>query len=136
MRAALKCAAEAARLPCLVERVAPAYLYDMNTLLAAVAACALAAVPLAAAADTSPLVNRVIVDQALQQQMQNQLNTQQTQLQTQQDITRANLQGQMQQQQIQMQYLLLQQQIELLKIQQRARLHAQSSRSHHRHHGH
>jgi len=103
----------------------------MKALLWAVAACALTAVPLTALADTSPLVNRVIVDQALQQQMQNQLNTQQTQLQTQQDLMRANLQGQMQQQQIRMQYLFLQQQIELLKIQERAHPHARS----HRHRG-
>ncbi|HET6896619.1 MAG TPA: hypothetical protein VFH72_14640 [Candidatus Baltobacteraceae bacterium] len=95
----------------------------MKTLLAGMLAAAFAALPLAASADTSPLVNRVIVDQALQQQMQNQLNTQQTQLQTQRDLTRANLQSQMQQQQLQMQYLLLQQQIELLKIQQRATAH-------------
>jgi vacuolar-type H+-ATPase catalytic subunit A/Vma1 len=106
----------------------------MKTLLAALLAGACAALPLTASADTSPLVNRVIVDQALQQQMQNQLNTQQTQLQTQRDLMRANLQSQMQQQQLQMQYLLLQQQIELLKIQQRARAH--SSVSHRRHHGH
>ena len=64
-----------------------------------------------AAADTS---------QALQQQMQNQLNVQQIQLQTQQDLMRANLQTQLQQQNMQMQYILLEQRLELLKIQERA----------------
>ncbi len=92
----------------------------MKTLLAALLAGAFAALPLAASADTDPVINRLIVDHALQQQMQNQLSTRQTQLQTQQDLMRANLQNQMLQQNLQMQYLLLQQQLELLKLEQRA----------------
>lgn len=103
----------------------------MKYVVAAILAGAFGIAPLTALADTSPLVNRVIVDQALQQQMQNQLNVQQMQLQTQQDLTRTNLQAQMQQQSLQMQFLLLQQQMELLKIQQPA--HRRSSFSHHRH---
>jgi hypothetical protein len=103
----------------------------MKTLLAAVLFCAIAALPLAAPADTSPLANRIIVNQALQQQMQNQLNTQQTQLQTQQDITRANLQNQLQQENLQLQYNLLQTQLELLRLQQHT--HMRSAVSHPRH---
>jgi hypothetical protein len=79
------------------------------------------ALPLAASADTSPLVNRVIVQQALQQQMQNQLNTQTVQLQAQQDLARATVQAQLQQELLQLQYLQLQQQLNLMNIQLRAR---------------
>jgi hypothetical protein len=88
--------------------------------LVAIFACFAFLAPLAARADTSPLVNRVIVQQALQQQLQNQLNTQATQLQAQQDLSRATLQAQMQQDLLQLQYLELQQQLNLMKIQTRA----------------
>lgn len=98
---------------------------------AALALALLAFLPSGVAlADTSPLVNRVIVNQALQQQMQNQLNTQQIQLQSQQDITRASLQTELQQQSLQLQYLLLQQQLELLRIERRAHMHVHSPGSH------
>lgn len=99
----------------------------------AVAAAAMLALPLSAHADTSPLVNRVIVNQALQQQMQNQLDTQQTQLQIQQDQMRSNLQSQLQQNAATLQYLLLQQQLRLLDLQQRS--HKHSSVSHKSRHG-
>lgn len=97
---------------------------------AALAAASMLALPLAASADTSPLVNRVIVSQALQQQMQNQLNTQQTQLQSQREALRANLQSQLQQNTATLQYILLEQQLELLKLPQRARAHSQRGRHH------
>lgn len=100
----------------------------MKKYAAALAAAALLALPLSASADTSPLVNRVIVNQALQQQMQNQLDAQQAQLRAQQEQMRANLQSQMQQNAMTLQYLLLQQQLELLKLQQRAHKHASASR--------
>lgn len=86
--------------------------------------CAAVALPLTAAADTHSSVNRVIVQQSLQQQMQNRLDVQQTQLQTQQDAMRASVQLQTQQQILQLQYLLLQQQL---------RLSAPSSKSHKTH---
>ncbi len=76
--------------------------------------------PVAVRADVSPRVNRVIVTQALQQQMQNQLNTQAVRLESQQNLSRANLQAQMQQQLLQTQYLELQQQLNLMKIEMRA----------------
>jgi hypothetical protein len=41
----------------------------MKTLVAAVLAAAFAALPFAASAQTSPLYNRIVVNQALQQQM-------------------------------------------------------------------
>lgn len=97
----------------------------MRTVLALALLAALSST--AAYADTGPLVNRVIVNQALEQQLQNQLNVQQIQLQTQQDLMRANLQTQLQQQSMQLQYILLEQQLELLKIQQRT--HACVNRS-------
>jgi hypothetical protein len=101
------------------------------TKLAPFAALTVAAIalPSLSRADTSPLVNRVIVQQALQQQMQTQLNTQAVQLQTQQDVTRAAIQGDLQQQILQLQYLELQQQLNLMKLQVHARaLH--SSKKH------
>ena len=90
----------------------------------AVLLCAAALFPVQTLADTHPAVNRVIVQQSLQNQMQNQLNTQQTQLQTQQDAARASIQYQTQQQMLQLQYLLLQQQLEVMHL--RLRAHAQS----------
>jgi opacity protein-like surface antigen len=102
----------------------------MKSIAVAVASLAFLA-PLAAQADTSPLVNRVIVQQALQQQMQNQLNLQASQLQAQQDFTRAALQAQMQQEILQLQYLQLQQQLNLVRIQTRSlSSHARKSRHH------
>ena len=92
------------------------------------AAAAFLALPLSAYADTSPLVNRVIVNQALQQQMQNQLDTQQAQLQAQQEQMRANLQSQLQQNTMTLQCLLLQQQLDLLKLQQRSHKHTSAAR--------
>jgi ABC-type transport system involved in Fe-S cluster assembly fused permease/ATPase subunit len=100
----------------------------MKAILAFALAAAICAVPLSVRADTSTLVNRVIVNQALQQQMQNQLNVQQIRLQSQQDLTRANLQGELQAQSAQLQYILLEQQLQLLQLRQRARVH--SSHSH------
>jgi hypothetical protein len=105
----------------------------MKKMLAAILAIVAMALPAVASADTSPLVNRVIVNDALQQQMQNQLNIQQTQLQTQRDISRASLQSQMQQLNLQMQYLLLQQQLDLLRIEQRAHAASTRARRHHKH---
>lgn len=90
----------------------------MKTIVAAAFAGVLALSPLAVRADTSPFMNRVIVNDALQQQMQNRLNIQQTTLQTQQDLTRLRLQSQLQQQQNDLQYLLLQQQLQLLRLEQ------------------
>ena len=100
----------------------------MNKYAAMLAAAAFLALPLSAYADTSPLVNRVIVNQALQQQMQNQLDTQQAQLQTQQEQMRANLQSQLQQNTMTLQCLLLQQQLDLLKLQQRSHKHTSAAR--------
>jgi hypothetical protein len=105
----------------------------MKAILAFALAAAVCALPLSARADTSTLVNRVIVSQALQQQMQNQLNAQQIRLQSAQDLTRANLQGQLQTQNAQIQYILLEQQLQLLQIEQRERAH--SSHSHKTHRG-
>ncbi|HLI96373.1 MAG TPA: hypothetical protein VKT72_09840 [Candidatus Baltobacteraceae bacterium] len=108
----------------------------MKKYAAALIAFALAALPLATQADPSMRVNRVIVSNALQQQLQNQLNVQQTQLQLRQNLQQLNLQTQMQQNSSTMQYLLLQQQIYLLRleqIQERALQH--SSHSHKAHHG-
>jgi hypothetical protein len=102
----------------------------MKKYAAALVAAALALLPLAAPADTSPLVNRVIVSNALQQQLQNQLNVQQSQLQLQQYNLRLNLQNQMQLNGSTMQYLLLQQQLYLLRleqIQERALRHSSGS---------
>lgn len=76
--------------------------------------------PLAARADTSSLMNRVIVQQSLQQQMQNQLNTQAQELRGQQNISNANLQSQMMRENFQMRQLQLQQQINLLQLQHEA----------------
>ncbi len=103
-----------------------------------IALCALALscalMPLAAGADTSPLVNRVIVQQALQQQLQNQLNTQAVQLQAQQELSRATVQSGLEQQMQQLQYLELQQQLNLIRLQDSA---VRSSHSHKiRHHSH
>lgn len=105
----------------------------MKKYAAALAAAAILALPLTARADTSPAVNRVILNQALQQQMQNQINTQQTQLETQQNQLRANVQSQMQQNNAALQYILLEQQLELIKIEQRAHTHSSSSHKTHRH---
>jgi hypothetical protein len=104
----------------------------MKSIVAAVLLCALSMLPLMASADTSTPVNRVIVNQALQDQLQNQLNVQQAQLQTRQALLRAGLQNDVLQQQIELRYLLLQQQLELIKLEQREQL--RSSRSHHQHH--
>lgn len=98
----------------------------MKILLPAALALLAFAAPVVASADTSPLVNRVIVNQTLQQQLQNQLNLQANQLQNAQDLTRANLQLQLQNQQQLMQFLELQQEINLLNARQRA----VSSKSH------
>jgi hypothetical protein len=103
----------------------------MKTYAAALAVFALAALPFCASADTSPLVNRVIVSNALQQQLQNQLNVQQLNLQQQQELLHSNLQNQMQQNAASMQYLLLQQQLFLLRLEQiQERALQRSSRSH------
>lgn len=78
--------------------------------------CAAAALPFPAVADTHPFVNRVIVQQALQNQMQNRLDVQQMQLQAQQDAVRASILSQTQQQILQLQYLLLQQQLQMMQL--------------------
>ncbi len=82
--------------------------------------CGALLAPLAASAQTSPLINQIQVQNALQQQMQNQLNTQAMQLQQQQNTSSSALQSQLQQQQLQLQYQELQQQLNLQRIQQRA----------------
>jgi hypothetical protein len=105
----------------------------MKIVLSTALAVSAAVLPLAASADTSPLVNRVIVQQGLQQQMQNQLNVQSSQLQAEQDLSRANLQAQLQQQMLELQNLQLQQQINLIKLQQRARSSKFHKAPHHSH---
>lgn len=99
----------------------------MKSLVAA-ALFAAALSPAAALSDTHPFVNRIIVQQALQQQMQTQLQAQQTQLQTQQDAARANVQTQLLKESAQAQYLLLQQQLLLQQL--RLRGAQASSHSH------
>jgi len=96
----------------------------MKKYAAAAVICAFSVLPLHAGADPSTLVNRVIVNQALQQQLQNQLNAQQAQLEAQQAQQRLALQTQMLTQRFTLQNIMLEQQLELLKLQQRALGHA------------
>jgi hypothetical protein len=72
-------------------------------------------------ADTDPLINRIIVQQSLQHQMQSQLNVQARQLQNQQNLSRADLQNQLVHENLQMQYLQLQQQLNLIRLQQQVK---------------
>lgn len=82
---------------------------------------AAAALPVCANADTSSAANRVIVQQALQAQMQAQLQTRQTQLQAQQDLVRLQLQTQLQLQRLQIQQLLIEQELQALQRTRAAR---------------
>ena len=84
----------------------------------------------AASADTSPVVNRVIIQQSVQQQMNNQLQTESLQLQMQQQQSQATLAQQMQQQFVLQQLQMQQNQMTLIEL--RALLNARSSKSHKR----
>jgi uncharacterized membrane protein len=73
--------------------------------------------PLIANAQTSPLANRIIVQQAVQNQLQNQLNAQTRQLQGEQNISNANLQMQLLRETTLTQSSQIQQQLNLMNLQ-------------------
>ena len=87
-------------------------------------ACAFAASTVPALADP-PCVNTFIVQQAVQQQMNNQLQTEAMNLQTAQQQTQGSLALQMQQQAAMQQYLLLQQQMQLIELRNYLQTHKQ-----------